>query len=410
MTFSLPVLTHDRGIIIHFALCCLEPAEAGSPGIGWKSGEVVATILIIEDRPVNLRFVATLLRDRGYRLLEARGGEEALRIVRAERPDLVIIDILTSGMDGCQFVLNLRSEPNSVQPRIVFRAPAHIAAEAEALATTFGASFIAKPVNPETLLAVVEAALSGPCPPAEAHSEHKSIDSFLRPIARKLHRHTVNLERLNAQLGRGIAQRDAQLEVVRAALDQEIKKRLWAEQELTQANLRLHDQVVHDGLTGLHNRRYLEESLGREESRARRSSQPFGVLMIDIDNFKRFNDTLGHAAGDAVLRAIGQYMLSAARGEDIVSRYGGEEFVLVMAPASQGTVLERAEKLRREVQNLEIEYEGRRVGPITISVGIGMFPDHGEGGQEVLRVADAALYQAKRSGRNCVVVGDKVKA
>ena len=411
MTFSLPVLTYDRGIIIHFALCCLEGAEAGSPGIGWKSGEVVATILIIEDRPVNLRFVATLLRDRGYRLLEARGGEEALRIVRAERPDLVIIDILTSGMDGCQFVLNLRSEPNSVQPRIVFRAAAHIAAEAEALATTFGASFIAKPVNPETLLAVVDAALSGPSAlPLEAHSEDRSIDSFLRPIARKLHRHIANLERLNAQLGRGIAQRDAQLDVVRAALDQEIKKRLLAEGELTQANLRLKDQVVHDGLTGLHNRRYLEESLGREESRARRSALPFGIMMIDIDNFKRFNDTLGHAAGDAVLRAIGQYMLSLARGEDIVSRYGGEEFVLVMAPAQQGTVAERAEKLRRDVQNLEIEYEGRRVGPITVSVGIGIFPDHGENGQEVLRAADAALYQAKRSGRNCVVVADKVKA
>src|SRR5437773_1360461 len=111
-----------------------------------------------------------------------------------------------------------------------------------------------------------------------------------------------------------------------------------------------------------------------------------------------------------LLRAIGQYMLSAARGEDIVSRYGGEEFVLVMAPAQQGTVWERAEKLRREVQNLEIEYEGRRVGPITISVGIAIYPDHGESGQEVLRAADAALYQAKRSGRNCVVVGDKVKA
>jgi len=131
---------------------------------------------------------------------------------------------------------------------------------------------------------LVDAALSAQsAPPLEAHSEDKSIDSFLRPIARKLHRHTANLERLNAQLGRGIAQRDAQLEVVRAALDQEIKKRLLAEQELTQANLRLKDQVVHDGLTGLHNRRYLEESLGREESRARRSALPFGVMMIDID-------------------------------------------------------------------------------------------------------------------------------
>ena len=371
----------------------------------------MATILAIEDRPVNLRFIATLLRDRGHRLLEACDGEEALRIARAEKPDLVIIDVLTAGMDGCQFVLNLRSEPNSAQPRVVFRAAAYIAAEAEALASSFGASFVAKPANPETLLAVVDAALSRPSPPpVEPRSGQQSIDSFLRPIARKVHRHTANLERLNAQLDRGVAERDAQLEVVRAALDQEIKKRLLAERELTQANARLQDQVVHDGLTGLHNRRYLEESLGREESRARRSGQSFGVMMIDIDNFKRFNDTLGHAAGDAVLRAMGQYMLSAARGEDIVSRYGGEEFVVVMAPAAQGTVWDRAEKLRREVQNLEIEYEGRRVGPITISVGVGMFPDHGKSGQEVLRVADAALYEAKRSGRNCVVVGDKVKA
>jgi len=371
----------------------------------------MSKILIVEDRPVNRRFLASLLQDRGHRSLEAGDGEEALKIVRAEKPDLVFIDVLTAGMDGCQFVLNLRSEPKLAQPQVVFRAAAYIEAEASALANAFHAFFVAKPADPDTLLAVVDAALCAPPPPpVEPHLEQRSIDALLRPLARTFHRHTANLERLNVQLEGGIAERDAQLEVVRAALDQEIKKRLLAEQELTRANLRLQDQVVHDGLTGLHNRRYLEESLGREESRARRNSQPFGVMMIDIDNFKRFNDTLGHAAGDAVLRAIGHYMLSAARGEDIVSRYGGEEFVVVMAPAPQGTVWERAEKLRREVQDLEIEYEGRRVGPITISVGIGIFPDHGENGQEVLRVADAALYQAKRSGRNCVVVGDKVKA
>lgn len=217
------------------------------------------------------------------------------------------------------------------------------------------------------------------------------------------------MERRNAELGRAITERDAQLEVARAALDQEIRKRLLAEQELTQANLRLRDQAAHDGLTGLYNRRYLEESLGREESRARRSGQPLGVMMIDIDNFKQFNDTLGHAAGDAVLRAIGHYLLSAARGEDIASRYGGEEFVLVMAKAPQATVRERAEKLRRGVNELEIEYEGQRVGPVTVSVGVGIFPDHGASGQKVLRVADAALYRAKQSGRNCVVIGDKAK-
>jgi diguanylate cyclase (GGDEF)-like protein len=183
---------------------------------------------------------------------------------------------------------------------------------------------------------------------------------------------------------------------------------LWAERELTQANLRLHDKAVRDALTGLYNRGYLEESLDREESRARRSNQSLGVMMIDIDHFKRCNDTFGHAAGDAVLRAVAQHMLSLARGEDILCRYGGEEFALVMAHASPATMLERAEKICLGVQNLEIECDGRRVGPVTLSVGIAIFPDHGASGQAVLQAADAALYRAKAAGRNCVVMANEV--
>jgi len=186
----------------------------------------------------------------------------------------VIIDILTSGMDGCQFALNLRSDPNSVQPRIVFRAAAHIAAEAEALATTFGASFIAKPGNPETLLAVVDAALSAPSAlPMEAHSHDKSIDSFLRrsPVSSTAYGESRTDER-PAGSWHSPARRAARSRESRAGSgDQEAA---IGGAELTQANLRLKDQVVHDGLTGLHNRRYLEESLGREESRARRSGLP----------------------------------------------------------------------------------------------------------------------------------------
>ena len=227
-------------------------------------------------------------------------------------------------------------------------------------------------------------------------------------MAGKLYQRVAELEQLNAQLDQRAAERTDQLEVARSGLEQEVTKRLWAERELTQANLRLHDRAVRDALTGLYNRGYLEESLDREESRARRSSQSLGVMMIDIDHFKRCNDMFGHAAGDTVLRAVAQHMLSLARGEDILCRYGGEEFALVMAHASPATMLERAEKICLGVQNLGIESDGRRVGPITLSAGIAIFPDHGESGQAVLQAADAALYRAKAAGRNCVVMANEV--
>ena len=364
----------------------------------------MATILVVEDRPINRRFLVTLLQERGHRVLEASCGEEGLKIVKEENPDLVIIELLMPGMDACHFVTSLEADSTIVRPRIVFRAAAYIEAEGRALAQGFGARFLARPASPEALLAVVSEVL-GEKPEEGAPHEPGPVEDHFRLIAGKLQSHAENLDRLNGQLERRLAERDARLEIVRAALDQEIKKRIWAEQELTQSNHRLKDQVMHDGLTGLYNRRYLEESLAREESRARRSGRALGVMMIDIDDFKRFNDTLGHAAGDAVLRAMGQYLLMAARGEDIVCRYGGEEFVLVMSEAPHNTVMQRAEKLRQGVQQLGIEYEGRLVGPITVSIGIGVFPDHGDSVEAVLRTADAAMYQAKQMGRNRVVVG-----
>ncbi len=369
----------------------------------------MAKILIVEDGAINRRFLVGLLNGHGHHVLEASDGEEALRIARVERPDLVFIDILAPGLDGCRFVMQLRAEPDLVQPRVVFRASC-VEAEARAFADAFGAVFVSKPVDPKTLIAVVETALRGPQPPAEGlESEPESVYGLLLPIARALQSHVANLERFNAQLDHGVTQRDAQLKVARSALDQEIKKRIWAEQELTQTNYGLRDLVVHDELTGLHNRRYLDESLGREESRALRSRQSLAFMMVDIDNFKRFNDTLGHAAGDAVLREMGRYLLSVARGEDIVCRYGGEEFVLVMAQTPHETIRDRAEEIRRGVQTLEIEHDGLRVGSITVSIGVGLFPDHGDSGRAVLQVADRAMYRAKQSGRNCVEFGEQVK-
>jgi diguanylate cyclase (GGDEF)-like protein len=229
----------------------------------------------------------------------------------------------------------------------------------------------------------------------------------LRRVTGKVYRRLMELERTNALLNRQAVERSEQLVIARSALAQEVTKRLWAERELTQANHSLQLKAMRDTLTGLYNRGYLEESLEREASRARRSGQPFGLMMIDIDHFKRFNDTFGHAAGDAVLRTVGEYLLSLARAEDIPCRYGGEEFVLLMAHTSNATVRERAERLRQGVHALRIECDRRNVGSITTSVGIASFSSRTEDGHAVLRLADAALYRAKQAGRNRVVAAEE---
>ena len=366
----------------------------------------LATILVVDEGPINRHFVVTLLRDHGHRVLEASGRDEALGIIRNDRPELVLIDILMPDIDAGQFVLDVRAQRDLIQPRFVFRAPAYIEAQGHALARALGASFLAKPDSPDAVLSAVNGVLARPRLLLDGAPGPKAIESHWRAAVGRLCQQAAKLEKLNAQLERRAIESSERIEAARSAMDQEIKKRLWGELELTQANLRLRDLAVRDGLTGLYNRRYLEESLDREESRARRSGHPLGLVLLDVDRLKHCNDTLGHAAGDSVLRAVAQHMSSLARGEDIVCRYGGDEFLMVMAQASLGALRERAEKLRRGVQDLEIEYDGRRIEGLTLSVGVGIFPDHGESGRAALRAADIALYRAKQAGRDRVVVGE----
>lgn len=367
----------------------------------------MATILIVDEQALHRDSMA-LLGYHGHRVLEIANGGEVLQVVRAEKPDLLLTDILMPEPGGYPLVQHLRADPGLVQPRVVFLAADYLETEARALANACGVSnLVATPAGSESLLAAINTALSDPPPPAQnLRLVPGPIDANLRRIAGKLYQRQRELEQLNARLNQRTASWVEQLEVARSALGQEITKRLWAERELTQANLRLHDKAMRDALTGLYNRGYLEESLDREASRARRRNQPLGVMMIDIDHFKHCNDTFGHAAGDAVLRTLGQHLLALARAEDIPCRYGGEEFVLVMANAAPATVRERAERLRLGVQELKFERDGRSLGPITLSIGIAMFPDHGESGYAVLLAADAAMYRAKQAGRNRVVIED----
>jgi diguanylate cyclase (GGDEF)-like protein len=177
---------------------------------------------------------------------------------------------------------------------------------------------------------------------------------------------------------------------------------------LAVANLRLQEslrlQSIRDPLTGLYNRRHMEESLHREIDRARRKNLPVGIIMIDVDHFKRFNDSAGHQAGDALLRALGRFLGDHVRSEDIACRYGGEEFILILPGATMSIAQHRAEQLRRGVeQEQRVRYHGAELPAVTVSVGVAVYPDCAATAEQVVKAADAALYAAKAAGRNQVV-------
>ena len=150
----------------------------------------------------------------------------------------------------------------------------------------------------------------------------------------------------------------------------------------------------------------MEESLERELHRAKRSNSPIGIIMFDIDNFKVFNDTLGHDAGDNVLQALAGLMNAQTRKEDIACRFGGEEFILILPEMTLDKVKERAEDLRSKAQALVLTHKDKPLGPITISLGVAVFPVNGATAEALIKSADKAMYRAKESGKNRVVVSD----
>ena len=168
----------------------------------------------------------------------------------------------------------------------------------------------------------------------------------------------------------------------------------------------LRQQSIRDALTGLYNRRYMEETLERELSRAEREQKPVGILMFDIDHFKRFNDLEGHDAGDALLRELGAFLNKSIRGSDIVCRYGGEEFLVVLPGSSKEHTRERAEELRTGVKQMLVYHLDKPLARCTISIGVSAYPADETSVERLLKAADNALYRAKHEGRDRVVTAE----
>lgn len=167
---------------------------------------------------------------------------------------------------------------------------------------------------------------------------------------------------------------------------------------------KLHALSIRDSLTGLFNRRYMQDALERELSRCARYNQPVSLLMMDIDHFKDFNDMYGHAAGDNLLKALGEFMCNNLRAEDIACRYGGEEFLIILPNTDLPAGTSVAHKIWQGIRHIWVEHKGQPAGPVTLSIGVSSCPRHGRSAQALIHIADRAMYRAKHLGRDRVEI------
>ncbi|HET9552698.1 MAG TPA: diguanylate cyclase [Anaeromyxobacteraceae bacterium] len=306
--------------------------------------EVRPKILVVDDSRTQLDWLVQVLQREGYDVRSAASGKEALLKVRTEPPDLVLLDMILPDMDGLEVLRFVKARPeDQFIPVIILSVKSDLDSKVTGL--RIGADdFLAKPFAEAEILARCAAML-----------RIKSLQDQLRATQRKLE-----------------------------------------------------EQSITDGLTGLKNRRFFDERLPEEFRRAQRYADPVSLIMIDLDHFKRVNDRYGHQMGDVVLRQAATLVRLAIRDTDIGARYGGEEFGVILPKTHLAGALAVAERIWRELGQHAYRHEGPTgvAGPevrMTASIGLAFFPSKDITSAELLlKYADDALYQAKRSGRNTI--------
>jgi diguanylate cyclase (GGDEF)-like protein len=314
-------------------------------------------LLIVEDECIVAFDLRVVLEELGYAVVgTAASSDEALRIADEQRPDLVLMDISIVGQtDGVQAGRLLRARHHV--PLVYLTANVDAATLGRALATE-PAGYVVKPYNEHSLRTTIEVALR----------RHEADQALERSHERE-----------------------------RAQFEQKYS-------DMTNLARRLRREATRDPLTGLHNRRHLQYTMKREIGFAQRDGHPVAFVLIDLDRFKQLNDSFGHAAGDAALRAVADLLRARIRIYDVACRYGGEEIVVVVPGATTAGAAALAEDLRAGIGEIRIPCDGGRVARFTASFGVASFPEHGWDTATALRAADQALYRAKAAGRNRVVV------
>jgi diguanylate cyclase (GGDEF)-like protein len=333
----------------------LEVARRASAG-GELSGR---TVLIVDDDPAHVRHVREGLAPQGYVFKEAHDGTQALSAIRQARPDLILMDVEMPGLGGvevCRIIKANSGEGGFGFIPVILMTARQAAGKVEGL--ELGADdYLVKPFDMLELGARVKSMLR------------------LKALQDALIEKNRELDRANKELAR---KREELLALSRT-----------------------------DPLTSLSNRRYFEERLEEEFARARRYRSPLSLVMLDIDYFKRINDTFGHPFGDEVLRAVAQVTRARLREVDLLARYGGEELIALLPETSPADSLIACERVREAIEALQLDYTGldgtKRVVRCTASLGVASVPSPTlQTAEDLLRAADECLYAAKGAGRNRV--------
>lgn len=325
----------------------------GKPGLLVTHNEE-QSIVVVDDVPDNLRLLTGILKDRGYKVRPAPGGARALATIRKEPPDLILLDIMMPGMDGYEVCSQLKADDRTKDIPIIFLSALHEVLDKVKAFKAGGVDYIAKPFQAEEVLARVRTHLT-------IQAQQKALLMQNEELLRK-----------NALI--------------------------------TEQTQKLELLATRDFLTGLSNRRDFLNRAGQEEKRFKRTHRSFALILLDVDHFKKVNDTYGHACGDKVLAHVSRGLENALRAQDILARWGGEEFICLLPETGADGAQCAAEKIRSDIESLgHDDIDGD--GSITVTLGVCMY-DGSCDIEACIRRADEALYRGKNQGRNQVVWAD----
>lgn len=312
------------------------------------------SIVIVDDVPDNLHLLTGILKNRGYKVRPAPSGVRALATIRKEPPELILLDIMMPGMDGYEVCRQLKADPETKDIPIIFLSALNEVFDKVKAFKTGGVDYITKPFQAEEVLARVRTHLT-----------------------------------IQAQQKALLLQNEALLRKNALITEQAGKLELLA---------------TRDSLTGLSNRRDFLKRAGQEEKRFKRTHRPFALIMLDVDYFKKVNDTYGHACGDKVLTHVSRSLENALRSQDIPARWGGEEFICLLPETGADGARCAAEKIRSDMESLGHDCVD---GGVSTTVTLGVCVYDGSCTLEAcIRRADEALYRGKNQGRNQVVLAD----